>query len=78
MSYMCQRGYPTLVLGEAELFIEARNLSLQNPRPCGPSHHEPSEGQQIFLSNRLDLYHKSLDSGELQYNSRTLKRRFDQ
>jgi len=38
---------------------------------------QPSEGEQIVLFNCLDLYHKSPDSGELQYKSTSYKRRFD-
>ena len=39
--------------------------------------HPPSEGETIAFSNRLDLYRKSPDSGELQYTSRIGTRRFD-
>ena len=31
--------------------------------------HQPSEWDQIVVFNCLDLYHKSPDSGELQYKS---------
>ena len=37
----------------------------------------PSEREQIEFFNSLDLYHKSPDSGERQYKSRTRKRGFD-
>ena len=35
-----------------------------------------SEGEQIVFFNCFTLYHKSPDSGERQYKSRTWKRRF--
>ena len=36
-----------------------------------------SRERQIVVVNCLDLYHKPPDSGELRYNPRTRKRRFD-
>ena len=39
--------------------------------------HQPSEREQIFFLTRLVVYHTLLGSGERQYKSRTLKRRFD-
>ena len=39
--------------------------------------HQPSKGEQLGVSNCLDVYNKSQDSGERQYKSRTCKRWFD-
>ena len=42
-----------------------------------PTHHQSSEREKIDLFKRLDFFHESLDSSELQYKSRTRKKRLD-
>ena len=39
--------------------------------------HQPSEREQIVFFEHPDVYHRSLDSSELQYKSRKCKRRID-
>ena len=50
----------------------ARQLK-NRPKPARGSgrFHQPSEWKQVVFFNRVDLYHKSPDSGERQYKSRT-------
>jgi len=45
--------------------------------PARHSLHWHCEWDQIVFFNCLDLHHKSLNSGQRQYKSRTCKRRFD-
>ena len=54
---------------DATWFIQADGCDVS-------TNEQPSEGEQI-LFHGLDLYHKSPDSGELQYKSTNYKRRFD-
>ena len=42
----------------------------QHPAKWILATHQLSEGGQTVFFKSLDLYHKSLDSGELQYKSR--------
>ena len=48
-----------------------------SPLEVSPDGTEHATSPQIVFFNCLDLHHKSPDSGERQYTSRTPKRRFD-
>ena len=62
------------LMSEAPLYLWlAGNPAVGTQLPL----HQPSEWDQIVFFNCLDVYHKSPDSGERQYKSRTWERRCD-
>jgi len=52
----------------------SRAISSSSVTPGFATHLQPSEGEQVVFLNRLDVYHKFTDSGELQYKSRRKKK----
>jgi hypothetical protein len=79
--------YIWLLFLSLRLAIHSAHFASGRPEPSGPfpldwclpsaPFLQPSEEDQIVFFSCFDLHHKSPDSGERRFKSRTCKQRFD-
>ena len=74
MTYVLARGGPVLIRSSHLVRPEVGPSTPRGHAQQPPTSRQPSECDQNVVLDRLDLYHKSPDSGERQYTSKDLKK----